>query len=234
MLRAILKKVFRVYSVVQLGLLTLRYAGLRVALQKLGHQLYGQTVFFYTIGEMDTSVHPPRFACYSVRASSEDVLEVFAHIRSESDTGKYQLLVRKWYHEQGIGIPYVQKTVDTNEVCCIQWMLTARDIEKSGLANRFPKLEEDEFMLENVYTLERFRNKGIRVSSKMNEITLAMGLKKIRGKVAEDNYIELRALKRWGARIVERVLERHVLFRVSRKTMEHYDPPIPVTLPEEP
>ena len=157
--------------------------------------------------------------------------EVFGQIRSESNEGKYQLLVRKWYHQRGIGIPYVQKTLDTNEICCVRWMVTAEDMRKTGLNDKFPELEEDEFMLENVYTFERFRNQGVQTSSKMSEITQSMGLTRIISQVAEDNVIELRALRRWDSRIFERVLERHFLFRVTRKTLEKYDPPIPVTVP---
>ena len=70
---------------------------------------------------------------------------------------KYQLLVRQWYHERGFGTPYVVKTTDTDEVCLVRWVVTSQDIEKAGLGDRFPKLEADEVMIENVYTLERFR-----------------------------------------------------------------------------
>ena len=218
----------RAFAVLRFGLLTLRWAGPRVALQKLGHQLYGRTVFLYTIGAMDTAVSPQRFPCYTVQATEEDIKQVFRQIHNESNEGKYQLLVRKWYHQRGIGIPYVQKTLDTNEVCCVRWMIKTEDIRKSGLKGKFPELTDDEFMLENVYTFERFRNQGVQSSSRMDEITRSMGLTRIIGQVAEDNYIELRALSRWGSRISERVLERHFLFRVTRKTLARYNSPLPV------
>lgn len=221
----------RTLAVLHSGLLILRYAGLRIALQKLMHQLYGRTVFLYTTGEMGTIARPPRFPCHTVRATEEDIEEVFNQIHNESKGGKYQLLARKWYHERGVGIPYVQKTLDTNEVCCIRWLVTAESIKKTGLHDRFPKLSENELMLENVYTFERFRNKGVQTSSKMSEITERLGLKRIKGQVNKDNNIELRALKGWGSKISERVLERHFLFHVTRKTVERYDPPIPIELP---
>lgn len=231
--RALYNKAKRVVAVIRFGVLTLRYAGLRFALRQLGHQLYSHTVFLYTTGEMTAPVRPPRFPSYTVRATEEDVKEVFNQMHSESNTGKYQLLVRKWHHERGLGIPYVQKTIDTNEMCCIRWLATAENIEKTGLADRFPKLEEDEFILENVYTLERFRSKGVQTSSNMYKITQGMGLSRIKGQVAEDNIIELRALKGWDTKVSERVLERHLFFRVTRKSLERYDPPIPITIPGE-
>jgi hypothetical protein len=216
----------RIFSVLRFGVLTLRYAGPKVTLQKLGHQLYGRTVFLYTIGEMGSTVRPPRFPSYTILATEDDMRRVFGQIQGESDEGKYQLLVRKWYHERGIGTPYVQKTLDTDEICCIRWMVTAEDMRRTGLSNRFPELEDDEFMLENVYTFERFRNKGVQTSSKMSEITKSIGLVRIKGHVTEDNVIELRALRGWDSKVYARVLERHFLFRVSRKTLKQYDPPI--------
>ena len=58
-----------------------------------------------------------------------------------------------------------------------------------------------------------------------------MGLSRIIGQVAEDNVIELHALKGWDSKISERVLEGHFLFRATRKTLERYEPPISVTIP---
>ena len=60
-----------------------------------------------------------------------------------------------------------------------------------------------------------------------------MGLRRIIGQVAEDNVIELRALKGWETLISERVLEGHFLFRATRKILEKYDPPIPAAIPGE-
>jgi len=213
--------------------LTLRYAGLRYALQKLGHQFYSHTIFLHTVGDLLSARPAARFPCHTVRASAEDVKELFDQMHDESNASKYQLLVRKWYHERGLGTPYVQKTLDTNEVCCIRWMVTAHDIAKAGFGNRFPVLGEDEVMLENVYTLERFRNKSVQTSSKARDILSEMGFKKIKGFVAEDNIPELRFLKGRESRVFEKVEERHFLFRVSRKTLEQYDPPIPITVPNE-
>lgn len=166
-----------------------------------------------------------------MRASPEDVKEFFNQMRNESDEGKYQLLVRKWYHDRGFGTPYVTKALETNEICSIRWMITAQDIDRAGFANRFPKLDKDEYMSENVYTLERFRNKGVQTSSQTREIARSMGFKRNKGFVAEDNVPELRFLHRRGRRVCEKVLERHLLFRVTRKTIERYDPPIPIEIP---
>lgn len=230
----LLSSIKRALAVIRFGLLTLRYAGPKVALRKLGHQIYGSTIFLYYVREhKETRVSPITFPLRTVLASEEDLKEFFEQANRESNDGKYQILTRKWYHERGFGTPYVHKTLDTDEICGIQWLVTDKDIERAGFKGRFPELKENECLIENAYTLERFRGKGIQASSKMREIMLSMGLIWMKGFVAEDNIPALRLLKRLEGKIFERVLERHILFRVSRKTLERYDPPVPFTVPGE-
>ena len=214
----------RMLAVLRFSLLTLRYAGPRVALQKLAHQLFGRTVFLYSESTFSATNPPPRFPTNTVRATDEDIQEFFDQMRNESNAGKYELLIRKWYHERGLGTPYVQKTVDTNEVCSIRWVVTAEDIKKAGFESRYPELKEDEMMFENTYVLERFRDKGIHSSSSMGKLMLDMGFKRSRAFVAEDNIPQLHYMIRRNIKVHTRVLERHFLFRVTRKTLERYDP----------
>ncbi|UCB42155.1 MAG: hypothetical protein JSV77_06700 [Dehalococcoidales bacterium] len=232
MLKVLLTKLRRVVSVVHFGLLTLRYAGLRFALRKLAHQLYSRTVFLYSEGDINISPPPPRFLSITVRATEEDVQEIFNQMNNESNAGKYDLLIRKWYHERGIGTPYVQKTTDTNEVCSIRWVMTARDIENAGLQNRYPELKEDEMMFENTYVLERFRDKGIHSSSNMGELMAGLGFKRSKAFIAENNIPQLHYMRRRDRRVYARVMEHHFLFRVTRKTLERYNPPIIPEIPE--
>ena len=89
-------------------------------------------------------------------------------------------------------------------------------------------------MLENTHTLERFRNKGVQTSSQMRDIARGMGFKRSKSVVAEDNTPELRFLHRRGREVCEKVEERHILFQVTRRTIERYDPPIPVPIPDGP
>jgi hypothetical protein len=154
--------------------------------------------------------------------------ELFDHTHYESNEGKYQLLVRQWYHERGFGTPYVVKTTDTDEVCLVRWIVTSQDIEKAGLGDRFPKLEDDEVMIENVYTLERFRNKGVQTSAHTQNVLLGMGYKRSKGYIAEGNTPALRFSARRESKVFERVLERHFFFRVTRRTIWRFDPPISV------
>jgi len=228
-------KIKRALAVLRFGLMTLRYAGLRFALKKLAHQLYGRTVFYGTVKRLDDPPVPYTFECHVTLASSEDIEKFFNNVNSESKDGKYQLLVRKWYHERGFGNCYVTKIKDTDEICAARWMVTRHHLEEMGWENRFSTLGDQDVLLENVYVLERFRRMGVQQSGShyMKKICLEMGFTHTRGWINEDNTPELLSSLKNNWLAFEKVLERHVLFNITRKILERYDPPIPVPIPEE-
>ena len=233
----IITRAKRAFAVLRFGLLVLRYAGLWVALQKLGHQIYGKTIFLSLVKQLDEEDSSLPFSeeCVAAPASPQEVEEFFENIRGESREGRYQLLVRKWYHERGLGRCYITRTSDTNEMCNVRWLVTAKDMIKAGFVGRLPNLREDEVNLENVYTLERFRSRGIQTASalQVQKSVTEQGFSRIVGQVAEDNIPSLKSNKRRGNQVFERVLERHLLFDVNRKVLERYDPPIPIPIPQE-
>ena len=230
--RALHSKTRQAFSVVHFGLLILRLAGPRVFLQKFNNQLYGRTIFLVTTRRLDEPDFPSSFECVVSQASPEEVEELFGEIHRESPIGRYDLLVRKWYHDQGFGDCYITRASDTNEICNVRWLVTPEHIKQLGWEARFP-LEDDEVMLENVYTLERYRRKGVRTASasQAREIVKRRGFKRTKGYVGENNIQQLRLNQREGTKVSARVLERHFFFRVTRKTLEQYDPPVPITIP---
>jgi hypothetical protein len=110
------------------------------------------------------------------------------------------------------------------------WMVTLKDLEQSSLRGRFPELKENEVMIENIYTIERFRRLGVQASTshQIHAIRLSKGLLWTKGYVATDNIPELRFGQQRGSKIFEKVSERHFLFHVTMKTLETYDPPLPI------
>ena len=151
----------------------------------------------------------------------------------ESRKSRYQLLVRKRYHECGFGDCYIARTSDTNEICYAGWIVTSKHIKDIGWENRFPGVKDDEVLIENVYTLEKFRRKGVqRASSRqMHEICKRRGFRRSISWVDQKNIPQLIAGPNLGLRVFERVLERHILFRVRKKTIERFNPPVPITIP---
>jgi len=82
-------RIKRVFSVLRVGLLVLRYAGLRVTIQKLGHQLYSRTVFYGTVKRLDAPPTQNTSEYYTTLASLGDIDEFFSNVNSESIDGKY-------------------------------------------------------------------------------------------------------------------------------------------------
>lgn len=227
-------KARRALSVLRFGLLVLQYCGLRYSLKKLAHQLYGSTIFL--VGDISLDAQTPKspFKCTVSRATPGEVDEIFRAIPFESREGRYQLLVRKWYHNRGFGDCYVARATETGEICHIRWLVTPEHIKQLGWEDRFP-LEEDQLMRENSYTFEKYRRKGVKSAClpQLDEITKNLGFTRAKRYVEETNIPQLAADMKAGNLAYARVEERHFMFRVKRRTIECYDPPIPITVPQK-
>jgi hypothetical protein len=230
-----INKMKRALTVLWFGLLTLRYAGLWVALKKLAHQLYGRSIFYGTIKILDEPPESYTFKCYVTLASAEDIDKLFSNVNTKNGDEKYQLLVRKWYHERGFGDCYVTKVEDKSEICATRWVVTKKHLKEMGWENRFSKLQEDEILLENIYVLEQYRRMGVQTSGShhMFKICRDRGFKYAKGWIADDNVPELYACQKHNWLAFEKVLERHILFHVTRKVLESYNPPISVPIPQQ-
>lgn len=227
-------KVRRAFAVVRFGLLILRWCGPRLFLRKMAHQIYGRTIFLVTKGPLDEPKLPSSFQCTVSLASPADVEELFSRLHHESPEGRYQLLVRKWYHERGLGDCYITRAADTNEICMVRWLITPEHVKRLGWEDRFP-LEEDEYTSENIYTFKRYRRVGAGKASSilMTEIIRQLGFKRYKCYTDETNILTLKWSERAGDKVYERILERHFLFRVTRKTLAIYAPPIPMKAPQD-
>jgi len=143
--------------------------------------------------------------------------------------------VRKWYHERGFGDCYVTKVKSTDEICAANWVVTKKHLIRMGWQGRYPSLGTKDVLRENTYVLERFRRMGIQQSASLylNRICLDMGFTHGKDLVTEDNTPALLSNSKNNWLAFEKVVERHFLFRVTRNTIETYDPPIPIPIPQE-
>ncbi len=221
----------RAGGVLRYGLLVLRWCGLRVFLRKLLHQLYGRTVFLVEEGRLDDADSPSSFRGTVSRATPAEVDELFRGLRRESRQGRYQLLIRKRYHERGFGDCIIVRASDTGEICAVRWMVTPGHIRRLGWESLFP-LEEDQVMLENSYTLERYRRQGVKTAAlpQCRDIAIGLGFTRTKGYLDEANIPTLTSAEKQGGLMSARVIERHTLFRVTREIIQRYDPPIPITV----
>ena len=234
MFRNVARRVERAFTVLIFGIRMLRLCGLRLFLRKTVNQIYGRTIFLVTTGQVDAPRPASEFRCTTNLASPDDTKELFRELRHESSEGRYQLLVRKWYHERGLGDCYITRTIDTNEICAVRWVVTPEHVKRLGWEDRFP-LAEDEIMFENLYTFERYRREGARTAAahQVRKMVLQQSFIRNRGYVDETNIPQLKWGEKTGGKVRARVLERHFLFRTTRKTLEQYDPPIPMKAPPD-
>lgn len=224
-------RIKRALAVLHFGLLILRWCGLRLFLHKMAHQLYARWIYLVVTAQLDQPLLPPSdFKCTVSLATSDDIKELFNRLHTESPEGRYQLLVRKSYHELGIGDCYVSRTAVTNEICAVRWLITPESVKKLGWEDRYP-LEEDEYTTENVYTFERYRRLGSEIasSSLVLDIVKKQGFKRARAYIDKTNISSLKMSEKSGDKVCERILVRRFLFRETRKTLQRYDPPVTAT-----
>ena len=90
-------------------------------------------------------------------------------------------------------------------------------------------------IIENAYTFERYRKEGVATVSDNLAIDLIRqrGYKRYKYYTSENNIKALKWGEKCGEKVYERILERHFLFRVTRETLEQYDPPIPLIAPAD-
>lgn len=216
--------------------LIIQKAGLGIFLHQLRRQFYSRTIFLgleKLLGEGASS--PPSSDKYRLAlASPADIDEFFEKMEHETKELRYELLARKWFYECGFHNCYVVRTTDTNELCHVRWMVTSQDNEviDASFQNRLPRLKKDEVLMENIFTFKEYRAKGITTSIglQMAEIARKQGFRRIMAYVAEDNIPSLRACKTQGFQVFEKILERHVLFRATRKTIEEISPSVPILI----
>jgi GNAT superfamily N-acetyltransferase len=145
------------------------------------------------------------------------------------------MLARKTFYDKGFHDCYIGRTLDSNEMCSIVWQVTFRDVERTRSENLFPELRQDEAFQENIYTLEKYRGKGIMGSTgrQLDETARKQGFKRMFNYTREDNIPPLRASKGRGLFIYARVLCCYFLFKKKNRIIERFDPPIPISVPHK-
>ena len=166
-------------------------------------------------------------------ASSEDVLQFLRLMAGEGKESRYAMLVRKSFYEKGFNNCYIGRTIESGEMASITWLVAPADLKKTRFEHRYPFLKEDEMIAENIYTLEKFRGKGVMEATGLQEEAIAakQGFKRILFIVREDNVSSLKSCIRRGHLVYRRLMISHVLFRVKVKIVDNYNPPVPISIP---
>jgi hypothetical protein len=209
----------RAFSTVHYGILLFKYVGAKAFLRELMRQIFSTTTYVCIQTNLDTDIAPVQSKiAYSLRpASGKDMEEVFQKIETESKEGASELIGRKRFYESGLRNAFVARTADTNELCYVQWVLTSKEY---GLASRrlksiFPSLKDDEIMLENRYTFEKYRGNRIAASvdTQLCEMAKRNGYKRMVAYTPQDNMASLKAAETAGHREFQRIrVDKHLFF----------------------
>lgn len=225
-----IRTINHLFIALYIGFLVIRWCGIRLFLQKILHQIYARWIYLVVVIPLDNPLPSSDYKCTVSLAKSEDIRELFSGLNTESPEGRYQLLMRKWYHELGIGDCYISRDAETNEICAVRWVITPRNVSDLRWEDKYP-LEEDELTTENVYTFEKYRRLGVELASSiiLQKVFRNFGYNRSKSYIDETNIPSLKMSEKNGDKICAKVLVRRFLFYDTRKILQIYDPPVTAT-----
>lgn len=223
-MKQIVKIIKRSLHSVYYGVMLVRIAGLAVFFKQLKRQIYSRSnqvglaldLDEFEFPEIETGIK------YTLElASKEDMDEVLEKAKSENREMVQKLLFRKWMFEDGYQNCYVARTVDTNEICTIAFIVFPTDDSKVGgrFRNWFTRLREDEVILEGAYTFEKFRGNRLHPAIIIDRLRICkqQGYKWALGYIEENNEASLKGAERVGFRRFGDAPELMFMFFVFRK-----------------
>jgi len=168
-------------------------------------------------------------------ASPADVQQFFRLMAAEGKQSRYAMLDRKGFYEKGFDSCYIGRTIESDEMASITWLVSPADVKKTGSEHRYHFLKKDEMMAENIFTLEKFRGKGVMDATGRQEeaIAAAKGFKRILCIIREDNIPSLKSCMRRGHLIYRRLMISHILFHVKVEITDNYNPPVPISIRDQ-
>ncbi len=213
------------------GIEAFRMLGPSLFFRNLGRQLYSSIPYFVMVQELDR-FKPADEKVSLAAASAEDVVHFFDLMAKESRLSQIELLTRREFYQKGFHDCLIGRTIDSNEICSINWFVTAEDVRKTRSENYYPALKADEVIGENIYILEKFRKKGVASSSARRHRAIAQkrGYKRMLFYIREDNVPSIAVSQRSGDLIIRRIVRRKLLFQLKTKIIEQFDPPVSISL----
>ena len=221
--RGVLAVVRRALRKLGYSIVLLKVGGLECFFQQLRRQIYSRDTYIGWEADLDTDFIPvPRRLKYTVRlATEEDMEEVLQQSKSEGKQSTYELLQRKLFYESGFRNCYGARTADAGELCYMEWVIYPEDDNTASQAyrSRFPKLKENEILLENAYTFKKYRGNWLdaSVTTEVLEMVRQNGFKRVILYVQQDNIASMKSQERQGFRRFEEVPELRRFFFTRRK-----------------
>jgi CelD/BcsL family acetyltransferase involved in cellulose biosynthesis/L-amino acid N-acyltransferase YncA len=214
----------RITGLIYYGFLLLKIGGPNIFFRQLKNHIYSRSnqvsltldLEEYEIPKIDASIK------YNLKlATPQDMDEVLEKAKSETRDMAQKLLFRKWMFEDGYENCYIARTADTNEICNIACIIFPTDDEKVAGKFRswFPRLQEDEVILEGAYTFEKFRGKRLHPSIIIDRLRICKekGYKRVLAYIEEKNVASLKGAERTGFKQYGSAPELKLMFLTFRK-----------------
>ena len=154
----------RTFRRIRYAILLMRIEGPMLFLSHLKGQIFHRYTFVELQMNLDTkSVPVPCEVKYSLQLASEkDMQEMLEMAGSEGRDSAYELIGRKLFYDSGFRDCYVARSVDTNELCFVEWMISQKDCQRlyRDFGNMLPRLERWDVWAENSYTFKKYRRKN--------------------------------------------------------------------------
>jgi GNAT superfamily N-acetyltransferase len=201
----------------------MRIEGPILFLSHLKGQIFHRYTFVELQMNLDTENVPVTCEVkYSLQIASEkDMQEMLEMAGSEGRDSAYELIGRKLFYDSGFRDCYVARSVDTNELCFVEWMISQKDCQRlyRDFGNMLPRLERWDVWAENSYTFKKYRGKKVypSVLVELADIARNKGFKRMLTYVRGDNIASMKGCEKAGFQVFGRVTEVKLLFSTRRK-----------------
>jgi RimJ/RimL family protein N-acetyltransferase len=204
------------------GLALFRVGGARAFFPQLVRQIYSRGVLLGL--EKDLNVDGVRVASrlpFLLRPATEkDIEELMVKAKMESPASVHELMERKWFYESGFRDCYAARTAATGELCFVAWLVSAGDgrVIDRGFSSRLPRMAENEVLLENCYTFEKYRGNNVMPAALCDiwEIARKRGFQRLITYVRRENAASLRSFEKLKLKQYEEITELKLMFFTRR------------------
>jgi len=202
----------------------LKIVGLKAFLGKLRRQIYCKDMQIGMELNVEEYTAPP-VTCkvkYNLTIASEaDLDEAFGDIKKESKKSREILLYMRWLYKCGFRNWYIARTADANEICFLMLVIRPEDNDliRRGFKSWFPRIKENEVIIEAAYAYDKYRGQGLTTSAHIDIINIykAQGVKRNTLYIKRENLPSFKTAEKIGYRTFEEVPMRKILFFTIRK-----------------
>jgi RimJ/RimL family protein N-acetyltransferase len=179
----------------------------------------------YVALERDTSQPQEPVSCQvdytTTLATEDDFRQILNLVKQESRLSAIELISRINTYEFGFHRCYIDKNRQTGAIYSFRWLILPEDdaFQKNHkLKSIQPVMRENEGLLENGYTFEKYRGKRISTASADRICVLAQkqGITKVRAYIKVENQSSFASLHRVGFKNFEEIKETKFLFFLKR------------------